>query len=428
MGDFKEKAKNSKTFCIMPFTHIVTKTTGEIKLCCRSRPISDIKKESILEAWNGETIKRVRKQLLNGERPEECNVCFYLEDRNVSSMRERHNLMKCERDNYLDVLDKVNEDYTISCYNKSIELKLNNLCNLKCRMCHPLDSTMWAKDWPLIEDLQKHNEWTYKNVKKYNLVEHPYICEWENQPSLFEDLEMMKGTMDTIWFAGGEPLIDPMHYKILEIIKSNEKTISLQYATNLTKITFNEKNIIDYWRNFKNVLVGVSLDGIGDVYDYIRTNASFESVFKNVLEIKRSQELNNSNIFLYAACTMQAYNIFDLPEIFNFLIDNDIWLNTHRVSYPRFLSAQVLPKELKEKVSDKIKAFIKDIKSRDDLEIDVRKNVLRNAKDNLNFLNGDDLSHLWNDFLEYSRILDEATNSKTLEEVRPEIKEYLNGK
>jgi len=428
MKDIKEKANNSKTFCIMPFTHIVTKTNGEIKLCCRSLPISNVKKESILDAWNNEDLKRIRKQMMEGERPKECDVCFYLEDNNVTSMRQRHNMMKCERGNYLDVLDKLNADYSISCYNKSIELKLNNLCNLKCRMCHPVDSTAWAKDWPLISELQKHNEWTYNNVEKHNLVENPYLCEWENHPSLFEDLEKMKNTLDTVWFAGGEPLIDPMHYRILDILKENGKNINLQYATNLTKISFKGKSILDHWKYFKRILVGVSLDGIGDVYNYIRTNGDFDKVFNNALKIKRAYEENNLNIFLYGACTFQAYNIFDLPEIFTFLTDNNMWLNSHRVTYPRFLSCQVLPKELKEQVSEKLEKFIEEIKSRDDLEIDVKKNILRNTRDNLNFLNGDDLSHMWNDFLTYSRILDKATCSKSLEEVRPEIKGYIDGK
>jgi MoaA/NifB/PqqE/SkfB family radical SAM enzyme len=426
--NLKEKSKNSKSFCIMPFTHIVTKTNGEIKLCCRSLPISNVKIERITDAWNNDNLKRIRKQMLEGERPPECNVCFYLEDNNVTSMRQRHNMMKCERGNYLDVLDKVNDDYSISCYNKSIELKLNNLCNLKCRMCHPVDSTMWAKDWPLVSDLQKHNEWTYNNVEKYNLVETPYLCEWENHPSLFEDLNMMKESLDTIWFAGGEPLIDPMHYKILEILKDNGKNISLQYATNLTKIVFQNKSVIDYWGDFKKILIGVSLDGIGDVYNYIRTNGKFEKVFENILEIKKVAKEKNLDIFIYAACTMQAYNIFDLPEIFTFLIDNEIWLNTHRVTYPRFLSSQVLPKKLKDSVSDKINKFLEKTKDRKDLEDDVKKNIIRNTEDNLNFLNGDDLSYLWDDFLEYSRILDEATGSKPLIEIRPEIGEFINGK
>ena len=427
MTNFKEQAQNSPTFCIMPFTHIVTKTTGEFKLCCRSWPLYSVKDKSLLEVWNSEKYKRIRKQMLSGQRPEECQTaCYYLEDKNVRSMRERQNILLCEYGDYWKVLDEVQTDYSMPNI-RSIELKLNNLCNLKCRMCHPADSTQWARDWPLIADMQKHNEWTYDSVEKYNLVENPYICEWENHPSFFEDLQELAGKLDTIWFAGGEPLIDPMHYKILDSLKDKGSNIRLQYATNLTKINFRGKSIIDYWRNFKGVLAGISFDGVGDVFNYIRTNADFDSVVANIKTVKNIAEKESLDIGLIAACTFQAYNIFDLPAIFNFVTDNKIWIHTHRVMYPRFLSCQVLPQKLKRMVSENISQYLLDLEDKG-LPLERYKNAKKNAIDSLAFLNGDDLSHLWPDFLKYSKIIDEATGSRLLEEVRPEIKEYLNDK
>ena len=140
----------SPTFCILPFTHLNTKTNGEFKLCCRSLPLYNVKEKSLLEVWNSEKVKSVRKKMLSGERPEECRECWSHEDQNVRSLRQRENWMKCEIGTYLNVLSEVNYDYSMPPKMRSIELKLNNLCNLKCRMCHPVDSVLWAKDWPLI--------------------------------------------------------------------------------------------------------------------------------------------------------------------------------------------------------------------------------------------------------------------------------------
>ena len=429
MLNFKDKSLNSPTFCIMPFSHITTKTTGEIKLCCRSHPLYNVNEKSLLEVWNSEKIKRIRKQMLSGERPPECEICYSLEDKNITSMRQRQNKMKFNRETYIGIMDELNDDYSMPNKIRSIELKLNNLCNLKCRMCHPVDSTKWAEDWSLVAELQRHNEWTYKNVKKYNLTEHPYLCEWENHPTFFDELNEIIETVDTIWFAGGEPLIDPMHYKFLNMIKDKGKTITLQYATNLTKLSCKDESIIDLWKSFKKILVAVSFDGVADVYEYIRTNANFNEVVDNIKTIQNKIEKESMNIILLGGCTFQAYNIFNLPDMFNFLIDNNIWIHTHRVSFPRFLSCQVLPKELKEVASKNIQSFLDNfIKRKKELETDVYKNTISHTTDVLNFLNAYDLSREWPNFLEYSRILDKATYSKPLEEVIPEIGRYLNDK
>ena len=95
------------------------------------------------------------------------------------------------------------------------------------------------------------------------------------------------------------------------------------------------------------------------------------------------------------------------------------------LSYPKFLSCQILPKELKEMVSAKIKNYLREVQTRD-LDDDTMKNITRNAFDCLNFMNGTDLNDQWPQFVEYSKILDNRINGKTLEEIRPELGGYLS--
>ncbi len=424
MTNFQVRAQQSSTFCIMPFTHIVTKTNGEFKLCCRSLPLYNVKDKGLLDVWNSKKYRQIRKEMLSGKRSKECKECWYLEDRNVRSMRQRQNIMKCERGNHLRVLNDLSSDYSLPPKILSIELKLNNICNLKCRMCHPVDSIKWAKDWPLISHLQKDNEWTYNNVKKHNLIKKPYLCEWEKYPSFFAELESISDTLETVWFSGGECLIDPMHYTILDKLKSKGKNINLQYATNLTKLNLGDRNIIDYWKYFKHIIVGISFDGLYDVFNYIRTNAKFSEVVKNIQLVKDATEKGLINTTIMGACTFQAYNIFDLPEMFDFLVNNEMLIHSHRVTYPRFLSCQILPKELKEIISKKINHYIEDVKKRE-WKMSTKKSVIKNSIDNLNFMNGEDLNFLWSQFLEYNKIIDKAVNSKPLEEVRPEIRKFM---
>ena len=164
--NIKDKANNSSTFCLLPFIHMATKTDGDMKLCCRSWPVDNIANTTIKELWNSDKYKDVRRQMLNSERPEECHACWRHEDIGVRSMRQRYNKSRSKR--YLPRLENMSDDYSMPFEIPILEAKLSNFCNLKCRMCHPLDSTSWSKDWTEIEHLMEDaNESTFTKVTQF---------------------------------------------------------------------------------------------------------------------------------------------------------------------------------------------------------------------------------------------------------------------
>ena len=140
-----------------PFTGLATREDGAICACCRSYPVGFIDKDNLEDIWNNDVMKRIRKQVLNNERPVECKPCFDLEDQGVESLRQRHiagKIPEARINLYPNALDALQEDYSMPFEIATIELKLNNLCNLKCRMCHPGDSTSW-NDWDQVEEFYK---------------------------------------------------------------------------------------------------------------------------------------------------------------------------------------------------------------------------------------------------------------------------------
>ena len=104
----KDKALNSETFCLLPFIHMATKTDGDMKLCCRSWPVGNINETTMKELWNSDKYKEVRRMMLNGERPKECDACWRQEDIGVRSMRQRYNKTRTKK--YLPRLDKMTND------------------------------------------------------------------------------------------------------------------------------------------------------------------------------------------------------------------------------------------------------------------------------------------------------------------------------
>jgi len=410
-----------------PFTGLATREDGAVKVCCRSAPIGFIQESSLEEIWNNDSMREVRRQVLCGERPEVCKPCFDLEDQGVESLRQRHinGIIPEARINlYPKALDQLNDNYTMPFEIPTMEIKLNNLCNLKCRMCHPMDSTAW-NDWSEVKDLyNKEGNFLPDKIIKLNLERKPFLDSFENTDNWWSSFEKLLPHFRRVEFAGGEPLMDPQHYRILDMLKPYGKNIEIKYATNGTTLGISKgRTIHDYWPYFQSVAVNVSLDGIHDVYNHIRTNSNFSEVEKNIKEIQTIPNVSR----VVGAFTAQAGNILQAAECIDYFINEmNIVFYSHRVSYPNVLSAQVLPQELKDlaisrlqSVADRVHKF-SNIKKYPILE----KITQQQIKDNVNYLQAKDQSHLWPDFLEFNRRLDVTRNQSLIEAV-PEFTDYV---
>jgi hypothetical protein len=411
-----------------PFTGLATREDGAVKVCCRSAPIGFIQDDSLENIWNNHLMRQVRSQVLNDQRPDVCKPCFDLEDQGVESLRQRHinGVIPEARINlYPNALDQLTENYTMPFEFPTMEIKLNNLCNLKCRMCNPLDSTSW-KDWDKVEPFyKKEQNFLVPTIK--NLVNTPgkYIGTFDDSDNWWESFEKLLPYFRRVEFAGGEPLMDPQHYKILDMLKPYGANIELKYATNGTTLGISKgRTIHDYWPHFRSIAVNVSIDGIHDVYNYIRGNGDFRQVEANIREIQKIPNVSR----IVGAFTAQAGNILQAAECIDYFINHlGIVFYSHRVSYPNCLSAQVLPNELKALAITKLLT----VKSQIDEWDAIKKNPLlgkvthQQIKDNINYLQAKDQNNLWSDFVEFNRQLDASRGQGPLEMVVPEFKPYV---
>jgi hypothetical protein len=372
-------------------------------------------------------MRDARKKVLCGERPDVCKPCFDLEDQGVESLRQRHikNAIPESRINlYPNAVDALRDDYTMPFEFPTMEIKLNNLCNLKCRMCNPLDSTNW-KDWDkVVPFYKKENNYLVPTVER--LVKKPgqYIGPFDNTDNWWSSFEKLLPHFRRVEFAGGEPLMDPQHYRILDMLKPYGKNIEIKYATNGTTLGISQgRTIHDYWPHFRSVAVNVSIDGIHDVYNYIRGNGDFNQVEENIKEIKKIPNVSR----VVGAFTAQAGNILQAAECIDYFINKmDIIFYSHRVSYPNCLSAQVLPTDLKALAITKLLA----VKSQVDTWSAIKHNPLlgkithQQIQDNINYLQSKDQHNLWQDFLDFNLALDNTRN-QNLFKVVPEFKPYV---
>ena len=409
-----------------PFTGLATREDGAIQVCCRSHPIGNIQDNTIEEIWNNDNMKRIRKSVLTDIRPPECEPCFRLEDQGVESLRQRHisGVIPEARVNlYPNALDSLKDDYTMPFAIPTMELKLNNLCNLKCRMCHPGDSTSW-NDWAAVKEFYKgEGQVIFNLVEEHNLEQKPLLDKFEDNPNWWASLEKNLPYFRRVEFAGGEPLMDPQHYRILDMLAPYGKDIEIKYATNLTMLGKSNRTVWEYWPKFKSVAVNVSIDGLGKSYEYVRGNASWAELINNIKQIQTIPNISR----IVGAVAVQVSNVLILDKMIEyFLNDLGIVFYTNMVKYPNVLSAQVLPLDLKELAIERLEVaktkvptykYVKENPILLDLTVGQIQGVI-------NFLSAKDESHLWPGCVEFNHRLDK-TREQSFENVTPEFKGYV---
>jgi hypothetical protein len=409
-----------------PFTGLATREDGAICACCRSHPIGFIQDSTLEDIWNNDTIKRMRYQVLNDEQPKECEPCFSLEAQGVESLRQRHitgKIPEARINLYPNALDALGPNYEMPFEIPTIELKLNNLCNLKCRMCHPMDSTAW-NDWSEVKDFYKREgNIMYAIVEKHNLEAKPHLDNFQDNPEWWASLEKLLPHFRRVEFAGGEPLMDPQHYRILDMLAPYGHHIEIKYATNLSMLGKSNRTVWEYWPKFKSVAVNVSIDGIGTSYEYIRGNASWAELVNNIKQIQPISNISR----IVGAVTVQISNILILDKMIEYFLDDlGIIFHSHRVEYPKLLSAQVLPSNLRLLAIDKliaIHARVKDFKLVKEYP-ELLAYTQGQIQDNINYLQARDQSDKWQDCVEFNRRLDKTRNQSFID-VTPEFKPYV---
>lgn len=337
---------DSNTFCPLPWLQLASTTDGYYRPCCEFKWKQQDKKAR----WNDDisvynkSISTVKKQLLNNQKPTECNNCWNLESKGAESLRIQ---------SLKNPLFNRNLDHGVV----STDMKLGNLCNLGCRMCEPHSSTV-------LQNEVKNNptiDWTVEDI---DAAHHDYLKNSWPEISL-EKISKIE-TIEHLKFTGGEPFAISNVINFLKQIK-NPSNITLEFLTNALLI--NDKKI-DLLKRFKKVRLHISCDGIKNSYNYIRWPGDWNNFEEILNKIQFSTDFD-----LTISVTASAYNVFILPEILSYFSNRNLNTSIIIVNTPDYLNPWVYPEPLKEKIIEKYKSYPK-IK---ELEIVLKHNVIYNV-------------------------------------------------
>ena len=380
--------------CKVPWVSITLAANGDIKPCC-------VYKGGQYSLNNGDTLETtwkkldvLREEFIQGKKPKRCIQCW-----------DREKMLGHSRRTWYD--DKIQNwpnEYNLNPEFKlrHVDLNFGNTCNLKCRMCGSWGSTAWFKEEKLLNEINPNFNRTV--IKSPTIIDGNY---WDDKKEVFKDLERID-------FKGGEPLMQEGMYIFLEYLVEwgYAENITIAYTTNGTQTPDRLK---DLWPKFKKIKIIISVEGTGDLYEYIRGG-----------NVQTIDELEN-NIYWYDKFTniegsfntaIQIYNIFDLNNIldwFQALKTSDRWHKNPNsfkfdclVTRPKYLDINVMPIELKREALQKLNQ--KNYKS------------LRIIKSNL--LNQNTDENNWNLFIDFTKSLDKIRNTD-ITKVVTELSRYF---
>jgi len=360
----------SDTICAIPWMHLNFEPNGKVVPCCLTSHhnvfAGDLTTQSIDEIWNSDNMKSLRRQMINGERPKICDTCWKKEDVTGVSGRIYHN-----RD-FPEVVEKIPsitlEDGTCTEMDlKYWDFRFSNLCNFKCRSCGPRYSSAWVPDAKKLGLTDQEKVWNIEAV--------------ENKTNV-DFLEDQIDNVKRIYFAGGEPLLMPEHWQILDkLVEKQRFDVKLSYNTNCSVLEYGKKNVIDYWQQWQlgKLEVWPSIDEIGERAELIRAGTVWSRVEANLLELAKYD-----NIILRPGITIGAWNVIRLPEIVTHLVElgvirrhpvihgyinyNNFFINL--LDHPNHYHVSILPDDYRAAAVDKIEAFIQEHNARYNTSID----------------------------------------------------------
>jgi MoaA/NifB/PqqE/SkfB family radical SAM enzyme len=328
-------------FCVLPWVSLEASPIGTVRPCCLAiDEIVDDQGEKFRLAGssfdaiqNSQHMTTLRQEFLDGKQPQTCRRCWQ-EERAGRTSKRMHTL---------DRLKHMIDDRPWTQDAKPLmflDLKLGNICNLKCRICGSWSSSTFATEELnfIIDREEKKTSFHYQMLRD---------GAWpRNSDNFWHQLDSAMSEVRYIEFTGGEPFMIREHFDLLRrlVDRGYAHQIEIHYNTNGTQYPAEAEDI---WRHFRHVEIAFSIDDVGERFEYQRTNAGWAEVNENI-ELFRRMRSRNRNITLQVCCTINVFNVMYLEDVANWIVEQDFdfiyWNMLHDAYY---FSIGTLPEKAK---------------------------------------------------------------------------------
>lgn len=346
-----------KHFCALPWVGFSNDPDGTIRPCCISNDKITkedntpfyTQKDNIKDIFHSKYMNNLRQEFIDGKQPKNCDVCWKDEENGYTSKRIHYNNIVKDYLKYDATPENIVKNGPPD-YPYDFQVILSNACNLKCRSCGSSHSTEWYKE--LLTMPEKH----IGEIKNF-LYKLPHGQAGDKSGEFISTMVDWIPHVKRIEIVGGEPFYTK-HWEnvwnyMIEIGKS--KDIILNMSSNAT--ICNENLVKRLIENFNKVGIGLSIDGMGTTFEFLRKNAKWDVVMNNILTYKKVyDDYKGQNIaFFNYTYTTSWINAWEFSDFYQWVIDNTpefyVWPNI--IHSPKHMSLYMLPSETKNRIKEK---------------------------------------------------------------------------
>jgi len=339
-------------FCVLPWVSLEASPVGTVRPCCLADDeiLSDFGNKCRLDTHSFDTIrntqhmKQLREDFLAGKQPDTCRKCWQEESSGRTSKR-MHTL-----DRLKHMLSNT-QDWTSEAKPLMfLDLKLGNICNLKCRICGSWSSSTFAA-----EELQFVAHDQIKSSHHYTMLR---AGAWPRENTTFwQEIDQVVDQIRYIEFTGGEPFMIQEHFDMLQglVDRGIAHQVEIHYNTNGTQYPEKAEEI---WQYFKHVEVAFSIDDVGARFEYQRSNAVWSEVCENISRFRAMRE-RLLNMTLQVCCTVNVFNVLYLEQVAKWISQQDFdfvyWNMMHDAEY---FSIRSLPESSKTTIAEHLRSAL----------------------------------------------------------------------
>lgn len=347
--------KPNNTLCWYPFSQLALKSWNKDGIKSAG-PCCNIRHEGLkfeqgalpIDIFYGDHMEEIRQSMLRGEKHSTCRVCWDEESWNKGSP-DSYRLWSAGTNDIVDInlLDPKLQ---------ALDFGFGEDCNMRCRMCKPGNSNKLRIDYKYFVDNKidttgiPHFDWANNdpmhdvNVEpnSHNTV---YLGvagkQWQNILDNINDLVYVKAT-------GGETLQakEFLYFIDLAIQKDVAKNMTLLITTNGTKFT---KKLVDKLKKFKKIELILSIESIGDNYEYIRYPIKWKTLEKNFAKVK------DTNFDIKVSSVLSVYNAHYITELCEYFDGYRVSIDL--LNRNQYIDTKFLPVEIKSELIDDYEAI-----------------------------------------------------------------------
>ena len=298
-----------KTICMLPWVSIETSPIGTARPCCMAHEEIvdsngkkyDLNSHTLTEIYQSDYMQQLRQQFRRGEKPATCNRCWEEEAAGRDSKRIHSRVRLKELYQQVDWSNDQPDQLWF------VDLKLGNICNLKCRICGSWSSSKWAEEELayMPEDFNKKEHIAYTWLRQGAWPRKSEVF-WDNLKTVLPDIKYFE-------FTGGEPWMIQEHFDLLEyaVEQGYSKNIDIHYNTNATQ---DPSTHFLLWKEFGRVDIAFSIDNVGDRFEYERYGAKWD-IANQIIDDVHFKQIYLPNITTQLCFTINIQNVYYLDEL-----------------------------------------------------------------------------------------------------------------